>query len=246
MISNNTLDKKKRNKLLVEYEELKSREHLISYSQLGEDKLVDFFMLYFTNIDRNNVQYVDIGANHPINDNNTYFFYRKKGHGIIIEPNKSLCEIANKERPSDIVINAGIKFDEQDAAIYYSFNGNGLNTFDPNRVEHILASGKILLEEIKLPLLDINQIIEDKMPNTPIDFMSIDAEGVDIKILKTIDFKKHRPKLLCIEANKTTYEFGFKDEIINFMEKLDYLLMGDTTINYIFLDRAELILGKYC
>lgn len=232
--------------MLAELQQLKSREYLMSYSQVGEDKLIDFLMFYFTNIDRNNVHYVDIGSNHPIFHNNTYFFYRKNGHGILIEPNKSLCEIAYKERPSDIVINAGIKFDKNNSATYYSFIENGLNTFDKSRVETLLSHGNILLEEIEIPLLDINKVIEEKMPNTPIDIMSIDAEGVDFKILKTINFKKHRPKILCIEANKPEFEFGLRDDIIDLMEKHDYVLMGDTTINYIFLNKAELIIGKFC
>lgn len=244
-ITKKSIEKLTKKELVAEIELLKSQEYLCSYSQLGEDKLIDFLMMYFTTIDRNNVRYVDIGMNHPIEYNNTYFFHKKNGHGIVIEPNKTLCEIASIVRPKDIIVNAGVKFDEKDKATYYNFDTHGLNTFDGNRIENLKSNGHRLVEAIELPLIDINEIIEDEMPNTPIDLMSIDAEGVDFQILKLINFKKHRPKILCIEANKSKYEFGIRDEVINFMENLNYILMGDTTINYIFMDKAELIIGRY-
>lgn len=237
---NNTIAEEENKELLAEIASLKSKERLISYSQAGEDRLINFIIYFFTNIDQNNIHYIDIGANHPTKENNTYFFYQKNGKGILIEPNKELCEIAQAQRPRDIIINAGIKFDEKDSATYYSFNCNALNTFDKNRMEFTLAHGHTLIEEFEIPLLNINQIIEDNLPNVPIDLISIDVEGVDFQILKTIDFKKHRPKILCIEANKPSFEFGVKDEIITFMENLDYVLMGDTTINYVFLEKAQL------
>ena len=36
----------------------------------------------------------------------------------------------------------------------------------------------------------------------PFDFLNIDIEGMDFKVLKTIDLKFHKPKLICIEILK--------------------------------------------
>lgn len=227
--------------------QLKSKnneEYLKSYSQVGEDKLIDFLMSYFTEIDRNNITYVDIGMNHPIIDNNTYFFYKKNGKGLLIEPNKDFCEIASKKRPKDIVINAGIKFDDREISKYYMFNATGLNTFDSGRVESIKAKGSELLKEIEIPLIDINILIKKYLKHS-VDYMSIDAEGVDVQILKSINFQQNRPKIICIEANKKEYKFGLRDEIIDYLENKNYVLMGDTTINYIFIDKNIMIFGRY-
>lgn len=79
-----------------------------------------------------------------------------------------------------------------------------------------------------------------------VDFISIDAEGVDIAILKTIDFELCRPTLFCVEANKNILNRKAKSEVIEFLENKNYVLMADTSINYIFLAREALILNKYC
>lgn len=220
--------------------------HYQSYSQLGEDKTIDFYMYYYTDIDRENVKYVDIGMNHPIYCNNTYLFYKKGGNGILIEPNSVHCETARELRPNDYVINAGIKFDQKDEAIYYNFkNTSGLNTFDKTRADRLIKDGYELLEEKTIPLYDINAVLANKFENNQIDFMSIDVEGVDELILKSINFDIYKPTFICIEANKSSVGSREKDFIINYLDKHNYLLLADNTINYIFINRDKLILGRY-
>src|SRR5262249_29835011 len=55
-----------------------------SYSQAGEDLIVRFFF-YHQRI--SNITYLDIGANEPIQLNNTYYFYRRGFRGVLVEPN---------------------------------------------------------------------------------------------------------------------------------------------------------------
>ena len=47
-----------------------------------------------------------------------------------------------------------------------------------------------------------------RSPNGEIHFVSIDAEGVDFFILKSIDFERFRPKLICIERSRPPSEFN--------------------------------------
>ena len=35
--------------------------------------------------------------------------------------------------------------------------------------------------------------------NKRLDFLSIDAEGADYEVLKSLNFKNYKPKLICIE-----------------------------------------------
>src|SRR4051812_46477871 len=70
-----------------------------SYSQHGEDALVAELLGGY---DLSAGIYVDVGANHPIRLSNTYLFYRKGHHGILIEPNRSLLSLLEKFRKRDI------------------------------------------------------------------------------------------------------------------------------------------------
>ena len=71
---------------------VKARQTMIgneSFSQCGED-LVVAFMLGYLRMDRH-VTYLDVGVNDPVQFSNTYYFYRKGHHGVLVEPNGSLC-----------------------------------------------------------------------------------------------------------------------------------------------------------
>ena len=61
----------------------------ISYSQLGEDLIIEFV---FNGIGINKINYLDIGAHHPIEINNTYLFYLKGSYGVLIEPDPYFVE----------------------------------------------------------------------------------------------------------------------------------------------------------
>lgn len=236
--------------LLIELEHNKNyilhNEYRKSFSQAGEDKLIDFILFYYTNTNRKELSYIDIGSNYPIDSNNTYYFYCRNARGVLVEPNSELCEISKKERPEDIVINAGIKFNELNESTYYRFSDCGLNTFEAGRVSTITAKGHELLEQSKIELVSINSIFETYFKNKKVDVFSLDVEGVDFDILKSIDFSLYRPKVFCIESNKKSFEFGAKNEVVDFMESKGYMLMADTSINFIFLAKEDYIKDKYC
>ena len=60
-----------------------------SYSQCGEDLVVAFTMGYL-GIGRTSPTST-WGPNDPVQLNNTYYFYRKGHHGVLVEPNGALC-----------------------------------------------------------------------------------------------------------------------------------------------------------
>src|SRR5690348_15604960 len=61
----------------------------ITYAQCGEDVIVGF-LLGWLNISE--PTYLDIGANDPIQYNNTYALYQRGFRGVCVEPNPTLFE----------------------------------------------------------------------------------------------------------------------------------------------------------
>ncbi|HVL16043.1 MAG TPA: FkbM family methyltransferase [Gemmata sp.] len=63
----------------------------------------------------------------------------------------------------------------------------------------------------------------------------MDVEGLDYPILKTYDFGKYRPKVICAElrSNGRTNE-----EAVAFLREKGYEIQGMTFPNVIFADRA--------
>ena len=44
-----------------------------------------------------------------------------------------------------------------------------------------------------------NILDKTKVKRKEIDFLNIDTEGYDLEVLKGLDFKKYKPKLICVE-----------------------------------------------
>ena len=206
-----------------------------SFSQSGED-LVIAFMAYYLGIQ--NVRYLDVGANDPVRLSNTYYFYKKGARGVLVEPNAALCKKLREQRPGDTVVEAGIGVSAAKEADYYVMTFDGLNTFSREEAEHQekTSGGKIKIREvIKLPLLDINRVMEQHFPGGPPSFLSIDTEGLDLAILRSIDFNKFRPPIICAETLISNSRKN-RPEIADFMAKQGYVARGSSFVNTIFVD----------
>jgi FkbM family methyltransferase len=212
-----------------------------SFAQQGEDLIVETICKYLK-IDE--PTYIDIGAAEPVRNNNTFLFYQKGARGVLVEPNPSLVPKLRSTRPGDTVLGIGIGITDQEEADYYMIGGPGgfaLNTFSREMAEsYATKTGNYHYIEkvIKVPLVNINKVLAEHFDGAP-DFFSIDVEGLDFDILKTLDFRRYRPQVFCVE----TLIYGslqVEKAIVEFMQSKDYVPRGDTFVNTIFVDRHRL------
>jgi FkbM family methyltransferase len=205
-----------------------------SFSQAGEDVIVGFFF-QFRGI--GNITYLDIGANDPVKTNNTYYFYRRGFRGVLVEPNVSLCEKLRSVRPGDETLNAGIGVSAVNEADYYIMSHHSWNTFSSEEAAHQTKTtkGQIHVEKVvKMPLLNINDVMQKHFRAAP-TFLSVDTEGLDLAILKSIDYARFRPMIICAETlvSSTTRT---RPEIPEFMATQGYVARGGSFVNTIFVD----------
>lgn len=202
----------------------------ISFSQSGEDLIVDFIFRNLMKIDM--PSYIDVGAYDPFVLNNTAIFYSRGCRGVNVEPNPSAIDKFIEARPFDININIGIS-DMEGFLDYYRFKGPALNTFDENEKEKNIEqyTGKLTIQITTLTGI-INKYCKGIFP----DFLSLDVEGFDMKILQTIDYN-NAPKVICVETiQKAANQVWVKNSsIINFLKAKGYLHHSDTCINSIFV-----------
>jgi hypothetical protein len=207
----------------------------VSYAQAGEDMVVNYL---FGQLKIKDISYLDIGAYDPVYINNTYFFYRQGHRGVLVEPNVALCEKLRAVRPQDKVLEAGIGIGKTGVADYYVMSDPSWSTFDKAEAEHQAKAtgGKVKIVEVRrMPLLDVNQVIAEHFGGRAPAFVSIDAEGWHFAILKSIDFKRFRPQVICIET-KVSGEHRTLPEIPAFMAAKGYVARGGSFVNTIFLD----------
>ena len=212
--------------------ELPPSTHL-SFAQQGEDLIVENILGWFKIF---NPTYLDIGANDPVRDSNTYLFYRKGARGVLVEPNPVFCDKLRRERPGDGVLQAGIGGATPTEADYYVIRGAAANnTFSKEQADYLTRQyGPGTVEKvIKVPLVPINAVIADNFDGVP-NFLSIDTEGMDLTILQSLDFRRYRPHVVCVET--LVPETGVPDEtILSLMRSKDYSIRGATFVNTIFL-----------
>lgn len=211
-----------------------------SYSQSGEDLIVSFLFDHLLKL--KTPTYIDIGAWDATLDNNTYLFYLRGARGVLVEPNPSLVEDLKRVRPGDTVLNAGIGAGPEGEADYYMMNSSGLNTFSKEQAEHVEKTSKgehRVVRVIKMPLLNINKVIAQHFDGRTPDFISIDVEGLDLAILKSLDFARYRPRVFCVETLVTGTP-KYVPEVGEFLAGHGYVVRGQTIPNTIFVEKSLL------
>lgn len=216
----------------------KNKYGKISFSQSGEDLIIDFL---FNAIGITYPTYIDIGAHHPFYLNNTAIFYQRGCRGINVEPDPNLFPLFEKYRNFDKNLNVGIS-DKTGLLDFYIINVPTLNTFSKSEAESYSLQGNYFITEVKqINVVTFNNILDQYFDRRAPDLLTIDAEGVDELILKSINFENNPPIIICIETiSFSSAGLGIKNEkIIHYITGKGYLLYADTNINSIFILREK-------
>jgi FkbM family methyltransferase len=203
-----------------------------SFSAAGEDRLVIAWLRVVAGMSMSDVRYCDIGANHPKYLSNTFGLYRLGASGVLIEPDPLLCRKLRSARPRDSVLNVGAAFDDRRSAKLKRLSDRAFNTFLPEQADLVVKSsqnwansgGQRVVDEIEVSLVPAGDILAANF-STGLDFLSIDTEGCNLQILRSIDLDRFRPKIICIEAS---------DDFIPIMSANSYELLARTPDNVIF------------
>lgn len=204
-----------------------------SYSQCGEDLIIQYiFNLRGINIPT----YLDIGANHPYALSNTALFYMKGSRGINIEANPLLINNFNFYRPEDINLNIGIS-DNCYVLDFYVMSDDTLSTFSKLECDKLMSLGKKLARVDRIKLMTINDVLVRYCNGVFPDFLSLDVEGLDLQILKSINFDASAPKIICVEAAEYSPIGAGKrrSELIDFLISKGYFEYANTNLNAIMV-----------
>ncbi len=126
-----------------------------SYAQMGEDRILEYL---FKELKIDKPTYLEIGTNHPIHCNNTYFFYSYYGsRGVLVEPDVYFHPIIKKYRSGDVLLTSGIALNASTEADFYVYEKKyrGFSTFSKEEVDVRAKDNVHFIEKIKVPLIDI-------------------------------------------------------------------------------------------
>lgn len=206
-----------------------------SFSQCGEDMIVEYL---FRLRGVTSPSYMDIGANHPFYLSNTARCYERGCRGVNIEANPELIKLFERYRPEDTNLNIGIS-DREGEMDFYIMTDNTLSTFSKEECDSMVKGGKTLAGVSKIKLTTISRILAEKCGNQFPDFLSLDVEGMDFDILRSIDFDRSSPKVICVEAAEysPTGAGARRSQLIDFLSAKGYYEYANTNLNAIMVKR---------
>ena len=201
-----------------------------AYSSEGEDLILKRI---FDN--KTNGVYIDVGAHHPFRVSNTYLFYKQKWTGINIDPMPGSKAIFNKYRPLDINLEMGVSATKQHLT-YYIFNEPALNTFSTDKVAEYTQDPQYrVIKEQRIETWPLADILDHYLPEgTCIDFLTIDAEGLDMEVLRSNNWQKYRPTYILVESNPFLLADMQNSEIGKYMQEAGYHIFAKTYYTYFF------------
>ena len=195
-----------------------------SYAMDNEDTVV---LNYFKN--KKNGFYVDVGCYHPIHRNNTYLLHKQDWSGVNIDTSEFSIDLFNHMRPKDLNYNCAISNKNEIIKLFYQKEFSQLNTTEIDQAKTVFQGN---IKEKKIQAFTLDEVLnKGKFKNNKIDFLDIDVEGADLKVLEGLSFNKFKPELICIEIHEKEIELS---KIYKFLVDKKYELIWSGVFSYIF------------
>jgi FkbM family methyltransferase len=169
-------------------------------SQYGQDKFVAEHVFP----GKEEGVFVDVGANDGVTLSNSYFFETKrKWTGLCVEPLPEVFEMLRESRPKSFCENVCIA-DAEGTLDFARVEGvdalSGIAEKMDGRHRRRIAKEKGRVEMLRLPAVRLRTLL-DKHGIDRIDFLSIDTEGSELDVVRSIDFGKTSVGVICAENN---------------------------------------------
>lgn len=181
---------------------------------------------------QNNGYYVDIGAHHPSRFSNTCFFYKKGWKGINVDCNPGSMKAFRNSRKRDLNFEYAIS-DTLEEVKYFRFAEPALNSCVEGNTKETVP-----IKTMKINTVTLEHILDKNLaPGLAIDFLTVDVEGMDLRVLNSNNWRKYRPKIVLVEDILYNLEYTADSKIIRYMNSVDYVLFAKTVNTFIFREK---------
>ncbi len=212
----------------------------IFFSQVGEDMAL---AIVFADKLYDRCCYVDVGAYHPSTLSVTQFFYKRGWRGMNIEPIPELWQQFQDHRPEDINLQLAAS-NKTGVSILYQSDSKEASTLSPERNGLLTNNLGIKSRAITVDLCPLSTLIETHIPGQEIAFLKIDVEGAEREVLEGLDFKKHRPCVILVEARELNTHEKSHSSWEPLLTDAGYLFVFDDQLNRYYIrpeSKAQLL-----
>jgi FkbM family methyltransferase len=211
-----------------------------SYAQCYEDVIIDGLLrghIRKVNKGLKSVTFIELGANHPVCTSSSLLWQKRYGiTGVLVEANPKLIPALRQFRPNDVVINAAVTNKDIQEIEFFISPENEISSLSEKFVNAWKNLG--VEEKIMVPTVRVNDILE-VVKNSEVVILIVDVEGLDLDIIKDINFLKFRPFIIQAEPSDG-FTPGTSNEMIDFLKTKNYSVIAETDVNLIFVENTRL------
>jgi FkbM family methyltransferase len=163
-------------------------------------------------LDFENGFFIEAGANDGFTQSNTYYLEKmRKWSGLLIEPEPKLAAECRKNRNQPVMevalVNSsmdGVQVELHVAGLMSTISGAlGDAKATDAHVRAGLAVQELPVSPMRLvPGRSLSRLLDETglAKGREIDFLSLDVEGAEPMALAGLDFSRHAPRYICVEA----------------------------------------------
>jgi FkbM family methyltransferase len=206
-----------------------------SYSQFNEDIIAKKYTPEKYGF------YLDIGSGDPVRGSNTFSLYKKGWRGILIDPLPKNIFLNKLIRRKDKSIQGFVGKTKSEITFYELDPYEYSTAVEPRALELIKNKDAKLVQITLQSSVVISELDLNFDQNNP-SLLSIDCEGYDFEILKTIEFKKYKFRIVIIE------DFELKvhsSKIYKLLIKNNYQFIERTGPSSIYVLKSYLAKNKF-
>jgi FkbM family methyltransferase len=163
--------------------------------------------------------FVEVGANHPTELSQTWFLEQRGWRGILMEPLPACCEKLRAIRKNSAVCEVAAGGPDQVGEATLNVAASDVWSHLGDEKQSLPTAARI-----KVAVRTLESILEEyRAPQ--VDLLSIDTEGMELKVLLGLDLRKRRPALVILEDHMETLDLFF------YMRRQGYRLVKRTGPN---------------
>lgn len=145
--------------------------------------------------------YVDVGANEPIVESQTYHLEQMGWKGLLIEPLPHYCDLLKSHRNGQVV-QVACSAPKNHNQILNLLVAGGHSTLNATPIA--MGAQSQVYAEVTCKTLD--SVLEENNIQPKFDFISIDIEGHEMEMFKGFSLRKWQPTLVLLEDHVVSHK----------------------------------------
>ena len=122
--------------------------------------------------------------------------------------------------------------------IIIAFKCADFNTFDREVAANVSRVHRLHPEETRIVVKTLTHILDEHQAPKNIDFMSVDCEGLDLSVLKSLDWSRYTVDVLMVEDHSESVRTATESETALFLAEREFAFVSRINYTSVFVHKS--------